>query len=418
MTDVSPATPAPSSGVDGLLEDFRRRREALWQEASQLAQLQAEVLGATERDAAAILVDARMAIGHILNEARRDLKALSKRVDVIARVEEEEQAVRSSPSKIESATTRQSLSQARRDLSRVLDEAKPEIEALGWEASKLGGVVHDLAPGWPPEWRAASLTEMSPLPRMVDTGPVPTPIDMSPAPPPNDAAASLAVADSLSAVPDRTFLDALPPSFRIVLQSDSVRVWLAALGIAALLTLLGAVLIMRLSPRAAARGAAPSKAAPSRPMSNDGSAPMTSAERTPATLRGQTPTTWLANAKPEAAPPAELTTAAQQWLDAYARHDTEALRSAATSDVKLSDQRDASERLPPGAEGVRRTLESVSFLLVGGTSILAARLIEQGNVKGQNTQRISWISLMWIREGGQLKVADVQILSEAKLHLR
>jgi hypothetical protein len=114
----------------------------------------------------------------------------------------------------------------------------------------------------------------------------------------------------------------------------------------------------------------------------------------------------------------ELTTAAQRWLDAYARQDAATMRSVGTRGMKISDQRAESERLPRPAENVRRTLESVSFQFVGETAILAGRMIEQGVIGGRNEQRVSWISLMWIRENGQWLVADVQILSEARLRSR
>src|SRR5262245_31464317 len=153
----SPSTRSgpPPPGTSDLLDDYRRRREALREEARQLAHLQAEVLGAAERDASAILADARTAIGHIISEARRDLQDLSKRVEVIASVEEEERGFRSSTASVDAAATRASLERARRDLAQLLDDAKPEIESLQWEASRLGGAAHELAPVRPPGWRPA-----------------------------------------------------------------------------------------------------------------------------------------------------------------------------------------------------------------------------------------------------------------------
>ena len=114
----------------------------------------------------------------------------------------------------------------------------------------------------------------------------------------------------------------------------------------------------------------------------------------------------------------ELTTTAQRWLDAYYRQDLPTMRSVAAPDMKRSDQRSVDERLPPSADNVRRTLENVSFQFVGETAILTGRMLEQGTVGGQSTQRISWVSLMWIREGGRWLLADVQILSDAKLRSR
>jgi len=115
---------------------------------------------------------------------------------------------------------------------------------------------------------------------------------------------------------------------------------------------------------------------------------------------------------------AELTGAAQRWFDAYYRQDKTAMQSVATGDMKVTDQRTAAERMPASAEGVRRTLEGVSFQFVGETSILTARMIEQGTVAGRAPQQVSWISMIWIREGAEWRLMDVQILSDAKLRAR
>lgn len=94
------------------------------------------------------------------------------------------------------------------------------------------------------------------------------------------------------------------------------------------------------------------------------------------------------------------------------------MQAVATRDMKVSDQRTPAERLPASAESVRRTLEGITFQFVGETAIMTGRMIEQGNVGGRAPQYISWVSLMWIREGGQWRLMDVQILSETKLRGR
>jgi hypothetical protein len=113
-------------------------------------------------------------------------------------------------------------------------------------------------------------------------------------------------------------------------------------------------------------------------------------------------------------------TTAQRWLDAYGRRDTAAMQAvgARSLSMKVSDQRAPTERLPPSAEGVRRTLEDVSFQFVGETAIMTARLTEQGNVGGRSPHFTSWISLMWIRESGQWRLMDVQLLSDSQLRQR
>lgn len=489
----APRSGSPPPGIGDLLDDYRRRREALRQEARQLAQLQAEVLGAAERDAGGILADARTAIAHILGAARRDLQTLSKRVQFIAIIEEEERAFRSSMANVDTHATQHSLGRVRHDLSRVLDESRPEIDALRSEAAKLGSAVPGFAPARPPGWRPAPDVEPRPIPQatdlrpvqppseappaqqpietrpmqqpldarlvqqLIETRPMPQPIEARPVPQPietrpvqqpielppsleSEGFPSPEAIDVRYAPPFVTF--SWPRSIGNALQNESARVWLVAIAIAAFVTILGATLVMRQSPAAAAPNTAPSKAVPTRPTSGVESGP--ESPQPPATppLRStpsgnerkapaavarppgdQSRGSPLTSASPGDArsglePPAELTAAAERWLDAYTRQDAAALRSVGTSGMKLSDQRNASERLPAEAVSVRRTFENVSFLFVGGTSILAARLVEQGKVKGENAQRVSWISLMWIRDGSQWKISDVQILSDAKLRSR
>jgi hypothetical protein len=476
MSEPARSSSAPPSGVVDLLDDYRRRREALRQEARELAQLQAEVLGAAERDAAAIVTDVRAAIGRILGDARRDLQSLSKRVEFIASVEGDDAGDRA-PKGMDSATARASLERARREIARALEDSKPEIVQLRTEAAKLGRVpaaAQEVAPAptRPPGWRPAPEvvearqvvevqaeeppTEVLQTERsversirdMVEARALRQAFEPRPAPQRTDGRAEST---------DRPFFSALPSTFSAALQSDSLRVWLIAFGIAALVTVLGAALIMRQSPRSAPADV-PQKEAPAQPPSGGGKnpAPPTASAATPAPRptapgpdgRGSPPASRpAADATPQgapssppagagtagtapagaasagaapagAAPSMELTTAAQRWLDAYARRDAATLRLVGTRDMKLADQRAPAERLPPGAENVRRTLENVSFQFVGETSILTARMIEQGNIRGQSAQYISWISLMWVREAGQWLVADVQILSDVKLRTR
>jgi hypothetical protein len=91
------------------------------------------------------------------------------------------------------------------------------------------------------------------------------------------------------------------------------------------------------------------------------------------------------------------------------------MRSISSPDMKVSDQRGESERLPRTVVNARRTLEGVSFQFVGDTSIFTSKMTEQGDVSGQSPQFVSWVSLMWIRDSGQWRLVDVQILSDKKL---
>jgi len=138
-------------------------------------------------------------------------------------------------------------------------------------------------------------------------------------------------------------------------------------------------------------------------------APVPPSNATPAARRGG------ANPLDVPAAESELTTAAQRWLDAYYRQDAGGMRSISSPDMKVSDQRGESERLPRTVVNARRTLEGVSFQFVGDTSILTSKMTEQGDVSGQSPQFVSWVSLMWLRDSGQWRLVDVQILSDKKL---
>jgi hypothetical protein len=116
--------------------------------------------------------------------------------------------------------------------------------------------------------------------------------------------------------------------------------------------------------------------------------------------------------------PGELTNAAQRWLDAYDRQDTATMQAVAMRGMKVSDLRTAAERLPPAAVNARRALEGISFQFVGDTAIMTARMTQTGTVDSRAEQRVSWISLMWMRDGGQWRLMDVQLLSDAKLRAR
>ena len=134
MTDSDPRNPP----VVDLLDDYRRRREALQTEARELAKLQADVLSAAERDGAAIVASARTRIAQILSESRRDLQHLARRIEGVARLEREE------PSAVlpikDPGAAHESVLRARRDIAQVFANAKPELERLYQAAKKDAGV--------------------------------------------------------------------------------------------------------------------------------------------------------------------------------------------------------------------------------------------------------------------------------------
>jgi len=111
----------------------------------------------------------------------------------------------------------------------------------------------------------------------------------------------------------------------------------------------------------------------------------------------------------------ELTIRSQQWLDAYYRQDAALIKAMATSDMKISDERSAEERLPPGLPNVRRALERVTCQFVGESAVFSARMTEQGNTAGESMPYRSWVSEIWIREAGQWKLMGVRLLDDTQL---
>jgi len=482
MTDSDPRNPP----VVDLLDDYRRRREALQTEARELAKLQADVLSAAERDGAAIVASARTRIAQILSESRRDLQHLARRIEGVARLEREE------PSAVlpikDPGAAHESVLRARRDIAQVFANAKPELERLYQAAKKDAGVepaplrqpfrpMPPDVPFAPPEpapasvqapafpvaarrrWPAvpivvlaiaavvvilAAMWWLRQPARRVDGLAVP------PAEPPvRPPAASTAVAQPSKAAPPRQLsliVEARRPVWIRVTKDgrsdsalfsagqrtpisanreisiragDAGAVSVSVNGAAAqALGRDGEVLTRRYTADGQPPPAEPAPAPPRNPAASPPPATSPPSGEADRSGRSASPAAAAAPANAAAAPAMELTTTAQRWLDAYYRQDLPTMRSVAAPDMKRSDQRSVDERLPPSADNVRRTLENVSFQFVGETAILTGRMLEQGTVGGQSTQRISWVSLMWIREGGRWLLADVQILSDAKLRSR
>ena len=518
IEDDRPTRPESADSVLDMLEDYRRRHEALQTQTRELADLQREVLQAAVRESTAIVADARAKIARVVADARRELLNLTRRLEGVP----------------DSAGQVASVQQARREIARLVDEAEAGIGTLRKDARKLD---------------AAAAPEVEPA-RDISTDGRPSPIPPRREEPPARPEPTF----ELPARPLPTFeLPTRPtPTFELPTRPRRrlPRGWIVGVVIA-VVAIAAAVLwwIRRSGPReqptvgsirapdAVARGSTPAPAtvpaasapaaahaltlviqarrpvwvrktidgyaeggqlmtsgersqivadrevairagdagavmvsvngSPAEPLGTDGAvvtrrfeaagrpasdrAPSRSATPTPSaqataatagvdrnssnaepaqspavppTSRGsppappKPPAARESNARDSSASAPELTTAAQRWLDAYYRQDVPAMQAIAMRDMKVSDQRTPAERLPPSAESVRRTLEGMSFQFVGETAIMTARMIEQGTVGGRTPQSISWISLMWIREGGQWRLMDVQILSDAKMRVR
>jgi len=124
-------------------------------------------------------------------------------------------------------------------------------------------------------------------------------------------------------------------------------------------------------------------------------------------------------APPATAPPASngspasaVVAAARQWLDAYHRQERSTMAALSTENLQLADERRSEERFPAGVE-VNRSLDRVSVQIAADTAVLTAVMTERGDA---GAQRVSPISQVWILSGGQWRVKQVRLVSEARLN--
>jgi hypothetical protein len=103
--------------------------------------------------------------------------------------------------------------------------------------------------------------------------------------------------------------------------------------------------------------------------------------------------------------------AARQWLDAYHRQERSAMAALSTDNLQLADERRTDERFPAGME-VNRSLDRVSVQIAADTAVLTAVMTERGD----SGTRVSPISQVWVLSGGQWRVRQVRLVSEARLN--
>jgi len=112
-------------------------------------------------------------------------------------------------------------------------------------------------------------------------------------------------------------------------------------------------------------------------------------------------------------PASVLIAASRQWLDAYHRQDRAAMAALSTDSVQLADERRNEERFPAGLE-VSRTLDRVSVQIAADTAVLTAVMTERSDAA--TAPRVSPISQVWVLSGGQWRVRQVRLVSEARLN--
>jgi hypothetical protein len=112
-----------------------------------------------------------------------------------------------------------------------------------------------------------------------------------------------------------------------------------------------------------------------------------------------------------------LTRTTSRWLDAYYRQDRATMASIAPQ-VTLADDRPTKERLPQGLNGVRRSLEEVSFNRASDDdAMLTAKMTERmdNTSGGQMAQAVSFIAFMFTQRNGTWQLHNVRIVSASTL---
>jgi hypothetical protein len=112
-----------------------------------------------------------------------------------------------------------------------------------------------------------------------------------------------------------------------------------------------------------------------------------------------------------------LTRTTSRWLDAYYRQDRATMASIAPQ-VTLTDDRPTKERLPQGLNGVRRSLEEVSFNRASDDdAMLTAKVTERMDNApgGQMAQAVSFVAFMYTQRNGTWQLHNVRIVSASTL---
>ncbi|HKE85630.1 MAG TPA: RodZ domain-containing protein [Vicinamibacterales bacterium] len=106
-----------------------------------------------------------------------------------------------------------------------------------------------------------------------------------------------------------------------------------------------------------------------------------------------------------------IVSAARQWLEAYQRQERSAMAALSTDGLQLADERRADEKFPAGV-AVSRSLDRVSVQIAADTAVLTAVMTE----KGDAGTHVSPVSQVWVLSGGQWRVRQVRLVSEARLN--
>ena len=89
------------------------------------------------------------------------------------------------------------------------------------------------------------------------------------------------------------------------------------------------------------------------------------------------------------------------------------MAALSTEGLQLADERRNEERFPAAA-AVSRTLDKVSVQIAADTAVLTAVMTERS--ENAAAPRVSPISQVWVFSGGQWRVRQVRLVSEARLN--
>jgi hypothetical protein len=120
-------------------------------------------------------------------------------------------------------------------------------------------------------------------------------------------------------------------------------------------------------------------------------------------------------ARPPAAAEREILRATQQWFEAYFAGNDGAMRSIATSDFAMVDERGDGQRLPATTRGVDRGLQQVRIEVAGDAAVISARLTERATINGQVREYVSLVSGVWVRADGSWRLMGVRFMDPAKI---
>lgn len=136
-------TPGPPK-VPALINDYRAQRDAWRAQARDLARLREQVLAAADREARDIAAAVRSDIRQILLKARRELLVLAAQVEAATNAPQDAEPAQQGDANDlvrlhadDLHPAQEAYAWARRDMHRILDEARPDLEALAGEAGAL-----------------------------------------------------------------------------------------------------------------------------------------------------------------------------------------------------------------------------------------------------------------------------------------